>query len=336
VRPDAGQLRYTFHFGDGAHVGPQAAPTASHAYAQGVAGTYSAYVIVVDEQQRSAISPPVTVRTTVTVTVDPADPPLSAALAVRFRDDRTVVPAVVEFDASASTGPEGRLYRFDFGDGSQPRLTTEPGVTHVYTVPGTFTARVRVIDPEDAQRFSEAEAVLTIVSAQQTTAQLAVSPSRVRVGEPVTLDATASIAAPGRQITHFTFNLGDGRQVSRSVAEFGSQAGRLVVAYPVAGVYEPSVQVVDDGGTSALAKTQVQVSGHVGDGPGGPLPVTPPPTTPSPTAPPAPMPTPPLAPPTAEPSTAARSGGGGLSSGALAWLVVLAALSRRRRPAAST
>lgn len=56
------------------------------------------------------------------------------------------VPLAVQFDASASTDPEGDVLTFewDFGDGTAHSTATRPN--HVYTVEGNYTARLTVTD----------------------------------------------------------------------------------------------------------------------------------------------------------------------------------------------
>ena len=61
---------------------------------------------------------------------------------------RGAVPLQVSFDASQSSDPEqgALLYRWDFGDGSEPISTTEGLVTYTYLKVGTFEATLVVQD----------------------------------------------------------------------------------------------------------------------------------------------------------------------------------------------
>ena len=74
---------------------------------------------------------------------------------------------------------------------------------------------------------------------------MVVTPTTARIGETVTFDARASIAAEGTQLVSFTFNFGDGSSVTRSVETFGADAGRATHAYNAAGTYQPSVTITD-------------------------------------------------------------------------------------------
>ena len=56
----------------------------------------------------------------------------------------------VTFDASGSADSDGRIaeYRWNFGDGSEPAVTTAPSTAHVYTDEGTYTVTVTVVDDD--------------------------------------------------------------------------------------------------------------------------------------------------------------------------------------------
>lgn len=256
--PSKGAVSYTFYYGDGTHSGRQSEAESSHSYDK--AGRYEVVVVAADESGRSAVSAPVVITTTTTVTVDPDPVDVVAALTVQL--NQGMAPATAVFDASGSQAPEGSSYRFEFGDGTPDRVGTSKTVTHVYTTPGTFTARVTVTDPADASNSSTASATVTVTAIQRTTAQLTVSPSTVRVGEAVTFDASASVATPGRSITSYSFDFGDGTVVT-------SVTGVVTHAYRAAGQYRPSVTVTDDGQEISQARALVTVGDGGGSGGGG-------------------------------------------------------------------
>ena len=131
---------------------------------------------------------------------------------------------------------------------------TEPVTTYTYTLAGTYQASVTVTDPEDAGNNDRASASITAIEAQQTTAQLSVSPSNPRSGETVEFDASNSIAAPGSSITDYAFDFdGDGTTDH-------SQPGPIAThRYTQPGTYLPSVTVTDDQGGSHQTKLSVQV-----------------------------------------------------------------------------
>jgi glucose/arabinose dehydrogenase len=86
-------------------------------------------------------------------------------------------PLTVNFDGSGSSDPDAGdtlTYLWDFGDGTPPVEGMSPGVTHVYSTPGTFQATLSVRDNHGAT---------------STPATL-----QIQVGSPLT--APANVAAP--------------------------------------------------------------------------------------------------------------------------------------------
>jgi hypothetical protein len=104
----------------------------------GVAYTYT---VMTQNPRRSAASLPATATALVV-----SNKPPTAAIAV--------LPAIatagdpVTLDASQSVDPDGTLaqYAFDFGDGSDVKLTNQSTVTHAYATNNTYTVKVVVTD----------------------------------------------------------------------------------------------------------------------------------------------------------------------------------------------
>lgn len=259
----ADTLEYTFDFGDGNQT-KQGGRVASHGYS--MAGRYQTSVIVTDQHGNSAVSSPVIITTTTGVTVDP-NTDTKAALATRFQDGNSKVPAHVFFDGAGSSARSGRTlasYSFDFGDGSTHTGSGTPGeVEHVYTIAGSYSAGLTVTDSEGDT--SSAMATVVITSAQALTAQLSVSPSRVITGQDVTFDGCSSLASgDGTPITRYAFDLGDGTAtqphiVTRNVAD-SEDACRYVYQYTTPGSYTPSLTVYDSNNASAQSKALVRVN----------------------------------------------------------------------------
>jgi glucose/arabinose dehydrogenase len=106
------------------------------------------------------------------------------------------VPLAVNFDARASSDPDGDVLAFDweFGDGA-PHGTASV-VSHTYSAAGRFVATVRVTDPDGAASTASvtidagnAPPVASIVSPSSTTA--------FSVGQTLTLAGSASDAEDG-------------------------------------------------------------------------------------------------------------------------------------------
>ena len=162
-------LRYTFVYGDGRQSAAQASTVNTHVY--DTAGTFHPYVIIVDSANRSAVSDHTSptrleITTHASVVVAPGQETV-AQLTLNNGQGSVSGPAPlsVSFDGSRSIAADGtRLtsYTFDFGDGSA-KVTGNgaPGrVTHIYTVPGSYTPSLTVND--SANHTSTAKALAQI------------------------------------------------------------------------------------------------------------------------------------------------------------------------------
>ena len=89
--------------------------------------------------------------------------------------------------------------------------------------------------------------------------QLVVTPTTANIGQTVTFDARASIAAEGTQIVSYQFDFDDGTTVTRTVAEFGDQAGIATHAYSAADTYTQTVTVTDSSQAQQRASLKVKV-----------------------------------------------------------------------------
>ena len=149
---------YQFVFGDEASSEEYLAPTTeavvTHEYE--AAGTYTAYVIVVDEFGNSAESNEVMIETTILITVG-GDNGTVAQLTV----DETSGPAPLQvvFDGSQSFTSEGETiteYCFDFDDGEAPQCGTEDTATYVYTRPGSYEPSLTVTASDESTATAKA------------------------------------------------------------------------------------------------------------------------------------------------------------------------------------
>ena len=249
-----GAISYVYYYGDGSNSGIVSQTSISHDYDK--AGNYQASVVVVDENNNSARDT-VAITTTTTVTVDPDPIVVEAVLSVQLSGNTTPVTAM--FDASGSTAPEGAIYRFDFGNGDIQEGSNQLA-TRTYALAGSYTVTLTVTDANDANNTDTTTAIVTVGSGQQTTVQLVVTPTTANIGQTVTFDASASIAAEGTQIVSFEFDFDDGTVETRTVAEFGDQAGIATHAYSAAGSYQPTVTVTDSSQAQQRASLKVKVN----------------------------------------------------------------------------
>ncbi len=308
--PNKGTLSYTYYYGDGTHSARLTSSTSSHSYEK--AGSYHPTVIVADDNANSATAE-TTVTTTTTVTVNPSAP-VTAVLSATLANNSSQVPATAILDGSGSTSYSGAVYRFNFGDGTAQQVGTAKMARHVYTLAGSYTVTLTVTDKDDPSNTSTATATVNITAAQQTVAQLSISPSTTTVGQQVSFDASASIAKSGSSITSYTFDFGDGTTplLQNVTSPDDGSAAKAKHIYTRAGSFTPSVTVTDSSAGSSAAKADVKV------------------TAPKPA--PAPAPAEPVTPTPLEPVLVNAGGGGGaLPLWSLLPLLMLAGLRRRRR-----
>ncbi len=142
--PDGRVVSYTWDFGDG-EVGE--GESVSHTYAE--AGTYTVGLTVTDDGGKSAQA-----EKTFEVSAAPPPPPetpnQAPSVLFSFAPSEGDVPLVVNFDASASTDPDGRVaaYTWDFGDGEAGEGVQ---VEHVYEEAGDYTVTLTLEDDDGAR-----------------------------------------------------------------------------------------------------------------------------------------------------------------------------------------
>ena len=237
---------YTFAFGDGATVGPQARRDGqSHLHHRWVVhGDGDG-----DRRQRADRHrqsggdghAPVT-GPTARLTVTPAS---------------GTAPLGVTADASASTAGSAAItgYTFAFGDGTTVGPQAGATASHTYTTAGSFTVTVTVTDGNGLT--ATASQVVTVTSpVTGPTARLTVTPTSGTAPLGVTADASASTAGSAA-ITGYTFAFGDGTTV-------GPQAGATAShTYTTAGSFTVTVTVTDGNGLTATASQVVTVTAPV-------------------------------------------------------------------------
>ncbi|MCB1217191.1 PQQ-binding-like beta-propeller repeat protein [bacterium] len=178
-------------------------------------------------------------------------PPSAAPLALLTADRQSgLAPFVVNFDASASSDPDGEilLHEWDFdGDGSFDAYGPAPQAQHVYPLRGTYTARLRVTDNDGLQ----AEASL----------QLTLPGEWSQFGMDLSHSRQSPYNGPAGKALHWSFDTGDDVFSSPSLAPDGTvyigsldfslyainPDGSLKWSFPTGGIVYSSAAIADDG-----------------------------------------------------------------------------------------
>ena len=160
--PDGDVLTYRWDFGDGS--APVSGRVARHTYTKN--GTFTATVTATDRAGATG---------TATVAVTVGNPSGGQAPTVQVAADRTSggAPLRVGFSA-AGRDPDGDaiMYTWEFGDGA---TAGGPNVTHTYTAPGSYTAKVTVTDA--GGKTGSATVTITVAAALRAAGREAQSPS---------------------------------------------------------------------------------------------------------------------------------------------------------------
>ena len=231
--PDGDALTYAWTFGDG-QTGTGA--TASHTYT--TAGSYDATLTVSDgkggSNSKTATIAVSAVNNKVPTAVVTANPPGS-------------VPLTVNFDASASTDPDGDTlsYAWTFGDN---QTGTGATVSHTYTTAKTYSASVKV---SDSKGGSDTKAIeITVTSAP--TAAVTATPTSGVAPLMVIFDGNGS-SDPNGYPLFYSWNFGDGDTSSGAATSH---------QYAAAGTYIATLTVNNGQGGTGMASTTITVQAN--------------------------------------------------------------------------
>jgi len=166
-------------------------------------------------------------------------------------------PLSVTFSATGSTGPIVS-FTLDFGDGSSPYSGTDltVNISHTYTAEGTYIATLTVQDA--AGRTATDSKTINVFSESKTTASLSASPTSPTVEELVLFTLQAE-AAPGRKLTSWKLEYGDGNEATGKT-DGPSMAFICVHRYRSPGTYSAKLTVEDNTGYKATAKVSITVT----------------------------------------------------------------------------
>lgn len=228
-------VSYAWTFGDG---GTGTGMTASHTYSS--AATYTVRLTVTDNEGATGT-------TTRTVSVG-SSPNQSPVASFSFSPSSPLAGTSVSFNGTGSYDPDGSIvsYSWAFGDGSTASGTT---TSHVYSSPGTYTARLTVTDNRGATGTTTRTVSVGATVNQPPTASFTVSPSTAQPGAFLFFDASASFDPDGT-IVSYAWDFGDGMSASGTTTyhQFSS-----------AGNYTVTLTVRDDDGASGTTTRQVSI-----------------------------------------------------------------------------
>jgi PKD repeat protein len=156
-------------------------------------------------------------------------------------------PLEVKFDASYSRDDRAiATYSWDFGDPADASPDGEAVSAHTYRLPGTYVARLTVIDREgdvDSTR------VMIKVENAVPVAAFSLDNDTPLEGEPVHVDASAS-HDPNGTIEDYDWDFGDGTSaVGDTAAHAYSKEGYVVI----------TLTVTDDAGATSLLRKGLNV-----------------------------------------------------------------------------
>jgi parallel beta-helix repeat protein len=235
---------YTFDFGDGTVVGPQAGPTADHTYNS--VGSFTVTVTVRDTGGQASGA-------TATVAVQAPEGDLAPAAALSVTPTSGTAPVAVTADASGSTDTDATpiaSFTFDFGDGAVVGPQAGATAGHTYTSAGTFTVTVTVRDT--IGQASTSTATVSVQPDLAPVASLSVSPNDGRAPLFVTADASGSADNDTTPIATYTFDFGDGTVVGPQASPTATHTFTRKHPFTV------RVTVTDTAGLSSTASQTVR------------------------------------------------------------------------------
>ncbi|KKP37638.1 MAG: PKD domain containing protein [Candidatus Peregrinibacteria bacterium GW2011_GWF2_33_10] len=157
------------------------------------------------------------------------------------------VPLKVNFDASGSSFPEGKIisYEWDFGNGTK-RIDISQ-ISYTYNAVGTYTAKVTAVGSDGSK--SEANVVVSIRPVSLK-ACFNMTPS---IGD-APLDVQFDASCAGGTVAYYLWNFGNGKT---------SRDRKPIATYSKPGNYEITLEVRDQNGITDSTTKNVVVTGVV-------------------------------------------------------------------------
>ncbi|HRK07975.1 MAG TPA: PKD domain-containing protein [Pseudobdellovibrionaceae bacterium] len=161
-----------------------------------------------------------------------------------------LAPATLNFDASASSDPDGDtsllIYRWNFGDGETGTGRT---ITHTFQDPGEYTVRLSVID--EKRGVGVQNRIVFAWSSAPPIPRLSVSPATGSA--PLLVNFNAEASTPGdTPIVRYVLLTGDGTTLESLTPHFQH-------TYQTPGTYSATLKVYDQDGDGNLLGQVIQV-----------------------------------------------------------------------------
>ncbi|MBD3331153.1 PKD domain-containing protein [Candidatus Peregrinibacteria bacterium] len=154
-------------------------------------------------------------------------------------------PLTATFDASGSSYPNGQItsYKWDFGDGTSPKLGSAK-ITHKFDTVGTYTTTVEVIGADNSS--DEAEILITVREIPLTACFTSVFEEG-----PAPLETTFDPGCSTGTIIDYFWDFGDGSTSSQIKPKH---------TFDTAGTYTVKLEVSDSENTVDIAELDITVN----------------------------------------------------------------------------
>ena len=244
--PDGFIVEYEWDFdGDGSWDAYGDADTIEHTY--NTAGDYDARVKVTDDDGAQDIA-----TTSISVSDVPNQPPTASFTPTPSSGN---APLSVDFDASASSDPDGTIVKYEWdweGDDVWDSESDDPVVNYTYYTHGDFTAKLRVTDDDGATDTDTATISVNALPVADIYA------NKTEDDEDSWFYFSAYYSSdPDGTITNYRWDL-DG---NGTFEENGKTKYYKYAFYDKAGFYDVGVQVTDNDGATDTDTTPITVHG---------------------------------------------------------------------------